>query len=456
MKIKATGRKRVAFHTLGCKVNQNETEALSALFQERGYEIVAFEDEADFYVINTCTVTHLADRKSRQMIRRAAKTNPQADIVVTGCYAQTDAEAVQKIPGVSLIVGTNEKAHLVDLVEELQAKPKSEDHETNEARPKNRVKVFVRKYQELKDFEEFKVDKDVQRARAYLKVQEGCNQFCSYCIIPYARGPVRSRTLQNTLEEAEKLIRHGFKEIVLTGIHLGAYGLDLGKKQNLVSLLQKLLALNPKVRWRLSSLEPTEVTGGLIKLLKDYANFCPHLHLPLQSGHDEILKAMHRPYTTAQYLETIRKIRKAVPDIAISTDLMVGFPGEKEEHFREYMEFVEQVGFSRLHVFKYSPRQGTPAAKYPDQVPPPVKEARSRKLIRLGNKLEERYTKKFLYRVVDVLAEEQLDDSTWEGSSANYLKVRFKGTSVVRGEIIPVILQELTEGYCLGDVYQLK
>ncbi len=453
----STEGKRVAFHTLGCKVNQNETEALAALFRERGYQIVDFEEKADLYVINTCTVTHLADRKSRQMIRRAVNLNPQAQVVVTGCYAQTDAEAVQKIPGVSLIVGTNEKAHLVDLVEEgllaNQSPPgQSGDSGATQAKPQ----IVVRKYQELKDFEEIKVDKDVQRARAYLKVQEGCNQFCSYCIIPYARGPVRSRSLANTLAEAEKLIGHGFQEIVLTGIHLGAYGLDLRKKDNLGTLLQKLLTLDPNVRWRLSSLEPTEVSPEIIGLLRDYPNFCPHLHLPLQSGHDEVLKAMQRPYTTAQYLQTITEIRKAVPDIAISTDVMVGFPGEKEEYFQEYMQFVEQIGFSKLHVFKYSPRKGTPAAGFSAQVAPPVKEARSRKLINLGKKLEERYAKKFLYRIVDVLVEEQVDEAIWEGSSANYLKVRFQTSSGYRGKILPVILREFAEGYCLGDRFQLK
>ncbi len=478
----AARRRRVAFHTLGCKVNQNETEALSALFREKGYEIVDFEKEADLYVINTCTVTHLADRKSRQMIRRAVKTNPQAKVVVTGCYAQTDAETVQKIPGVSLIVGTNEKARLVDLVEEFSKE--EELHQTKESQVKKKLqaakkphitkelqvgegekitpgpRVVVRKYQDLKEFTEIKVEKNIQRARAYLKVQEGCNQFCSYCIIPYARGPVRSRSLQNTLEEAEKLVQLGFKEIILTGIHLGTYGQDLGKGQNLEVLLQKLLILYPEARWRLSSLEPTEVNSELLRLLKDYANFCPHLHLPLQSGHDEILKAMKRPYTTGEYFKVITEVRKAVPDIAITTDVMVGFPGENEEHFQEYLQFVETVGFSRLHVFKYSPRRGTPAAQFPAQVSPQIKEARSRKLIQLGEKLEERYVKRFLYRVVEVLVEEQIDEFTWEGSSANYLKVRFDSAQLrrelPRGEIVPVILQEFTGKHCLGQVFQLK
>ena len=443
MSEKTAAGKRIAFYTLGCKVNQNETEALSALFRERGYEVVDFADQADYYVINSCTVTHLADRKSRQMIRRAVKTNPRAKVVVTGCYAQTDADAIQKIPGVSLVVGTNEKSRLVDLLEELSDEPR----------------VVVRKYADLKDFEEITAEKDVQRARAYLKVQEGCNQFCSYCIIPYARGPVRSRPVESALQEAEKLIRQGFKEIVLTGIHLGAYGQDLGKKYNLEKLVLDLLRLDFNVRWRLSSLEPTEVTPGIIRMLKEYRNFCTHLHLPLQSGHDAILRAMNRPYTTAQYLEIVTEIKKAVPDIAISTDVMVGFPGEKEEYFQEYWRFVEKVGFSRLHVFKYSPRQGTPAADFPDQIPAPVKEARSRRMLRLGEKLEERYAEKFLLRVVEVLVEEQSDATLWEGSSANYLKVRFTAPSspeLLRGKIVPVFLREFAGGYCIGELFQIQ
>lgn len=440
---------RIAFCTLGCKVNQNETEAFSGLFREKGYAIVDFEEKADVYVINTCTVTHLADRKSRQMIRRALKINPQAEVVVTGCYAQTNPEAIQKITGVSLIVGTNEKSRLVDLVEELLT-------EKGLGTDKHCPSLFVRKYQERQEFDELKAEKNIKRARAYLKVQEGCDQFCSYCIIPYARGPVRSRSPENTLAEAERLIEAGFKEIVLLGIHLGAYGRGEGAGKNLVSLLQQLLSLTDQVRWRLGSLEPVEVSAELLDLMQEYQNFCPHLHLPLQSGHDEILKAMKRPYSTAQYLGIITEIRKRIPGIALTTDVMVGFPGETEEHFQAYLSFVERVAFSRLHVFKYSPRKGTPAAQFGGQVPPAVKEARSRKMMQLGEKLARQYAEKFLEQTVDVLVEEKVAECTGEGSSANYLKVRFNLPEVPRGQIIPVRLKKIEKAYCFGEVFQLQ
>ncbi|MGI6144682.1 MAG: tRNA (N(6)-L-threonylcarbamoyladenosine(37)-C(2))-methylthiotransferase MtaB [Clostridia bacterium] len=447
---------RIAFYTLGCKVNQNETEAFSGQFREKGYEIVDFTAEADVYIINTCTVTHLADRKSRQMIRRALKVNPQAQIVVTGCYAQTDAEAIRKIAGVSLIVGTNEKSRLVELVEDLLKgkllKGKEQETTINKPAPQ----IFVRKYQQGQEFEEIKLEKSIERSRAYLKVQEGCDQFCSYCIIPYARGPVRSRSLESTLAEAERLIKAGFREIVLLGIHLGAYGRDLGEGENLVYLLKHLLPLTEQVRWRLGSLEPVEVSPELLDLMLGYRNFCPHLHLPLQSGHDKILKAMNRPYTTEQYLEIITDIRKKIPDIALTTDIMVGFPGETDEHFQEYLKFVEKVAFSRLHVFKYSPRRGTPAASFSGQISPAVKEARSRKMIRLGEKLAKLYAQKFLGQTLDVLVEEKVAEHTWEGSSANYLKVRFNSDEAPRGQIIPIYLKKVEKNYCFGDVFQLQ
>jgi threonylcarbamoyladenosine tRNA methylthiotransferase MtaB len=439
-------RFRIAFHTLGCKVNQSETETFSALFRERGYEIVNFEEKADVYVINTCTVTHLADRKSRQIIRRALKFNPQAQVVVTGCYAQTNSEAIQKIAGVSLIVGTNEKSRLVDLVEELLI-------EKNLGKEKQTPLIFVRKYQQAQKFDEFKVEKNIERARAYLKVQEGCDQFCSYCIIPYARGPVRSRSIENTLVEAKKLIEAGFKEIVLLGIHLGAYGREQGPGKNLVFLLKQLLPLSDQVRWRLGSLEPLEVSLELLELMQEYQNFCPHLHLPLQSGHDQILKAMRRPYSTEQYLAVVTEVREKIPEIALTTDVMVGFPGETEEYFQAYLNFVEKVAFSRLHVFKYSPRKGTPAAEFSAQVPYSVKEERSRHMIRLGEKLEKQYAEKFLGRTVNVLVEEKVADFIWEGSSANYLKVRFNLLEAPRGRVIPIHLKRVEKNYCYGEIF---
>lgn len=429
---------RVAFYTLGCKVNQNETEALTGMFKSRGYEVVDFEEPADVYVINTCTVTHLGDRKSRQMIRKAVKANPQAKIVVTGCYAQTSPGEVTQIPGVNLVVGTSERGRIVDLVEELG------DRES--------PLTLVKDIKEQKVFEDIPLEKIIERARAYLKIQEGCEQFCSYCIIPYARGPVRSRSIGNTIQEAQKLINAGFKEIILTGIHLGAYGKDLGEGIELGDLLAELLPLAPDVRWRLSSIEPTEVTPKILKLLVEYKNFCSHLHLPLQSAHDEILKAMNRPYTTKEYRDIVTNIRRKIPDISITTDIMVGFPGEREEQFNQGYEFIREISFSDIHVFKYSPRRGTPAAEFPGQVPPPVKEERSRKLILLAEELAENYNRKFLGNILDVLVETDLSHGYWEGHTSNYLKVQFPSWEVSRGQIVPVKIKEVQGKKCLGEI----
>lgn len=446
--------KKAAFFTLGCKVNQQETEALAGLFRQHGYDIVEFEDAADVYIINTCTVTHLADRKSRQLIRRAVKNNPRARVVVMGCYAQTSPEEVQKIPGVQLVVGTKEREQIIRWLEEVK----------DEEGPVCHVKD-IRKN---KDFEDISVDSLSGRARAYLKVQEGCEQFCSYCIIPYARGPLRSRPLENAVTEAQKLIAAGFKEIILTGIHLGAYGQDLGAGLNLVKLLTRLLPLEREVRWRLSSLEPTEVDEGLLSLLVKYDNFCAHLHLPLQSGHDDILRAMNRPYTTSRFKEIVSDIRRAVPEISITTDIMVGFPGETAEHFCSCLALVEELAFSKIHVFKYSPRRGTPAAQMANQVPPPVKEERSRELMALAERLAHHYALRFVGKTVEVLAEQQVPhlaqvaqdvlepseaQDVWEGHSANYLKVYFRSAEVTRGDIVPVHIKEVREQVAWGDPF---
>lgn len=421
-------RKKVTFQTLGCKVNQNESEALAALFQERGYEVVPAEEKADIYVINTCTVTHLADRKSRQIIRRATRANPQAKVVVMGCYAQTSPEEVSSIPGVDLVVGTSERSKIVDYLSQVQ-----EDTEG----PLSLVQEISKQHV----FEDIDLEKLTGRARAYLKVQEGCEQFCAYCIIPYARGPIRSRSLADTLREVEKLISAGFKEIILTGIHLGAYGQDLAAGFYLDDLLGRLLPLDPTVRWRLSSLEPTEVTPKLISLMKEYDNFCPHLHLPLQNGADEILAAMKRPYTRADYARVVDSVKAEVPRVNISTDIMVGFPGETEEHFRQTLSFVEGIGFGRLHVFQYSPRRGTPAAEYAGQIAAQLKEERSKRLIDLGHKLGQSYAEMFVGQRLQVLVEKELEKGLWEGHSENYLKVHFANNPLEperHGHILPV------------------
>lgn len=426
-------RKKAALATLGCKVNQNETAAMAALFDAAGYEIVEFTQKADVYVLNTCTVTHLADRKSRQLIRRCAKINPEALVVVTGCYAQVAPQEVEKIEGVHLVVGNPGKKRIVELAEEA------------------RRGLLTETLPEEDAFAEIGSDTLSERSRAFLKVQDGCEQYCSYCIIPYARGHLKSRTPESALHEAGRLIEAGFREIVLTGIHLGLYGRGAGSGMNLEKLLALLLPLSEEVRWRLSSLEPLEVTAGLLKRMQEQANFCPHLHLPLQSGQDDILRAMNRPYTTEEYRRVVEEARAALPGIAISTDLMVGFPGETEEHFAATLAFVEEMAFSRMHVFEYSPRRGTPAALYPRQVSAEAKEERSRKVRDLAHQMEKEYASRFCGKILQVLAEQQDDAGIWEGHSENYLQVYFSGNTITKGEIVRVRLAE-TEGRLTGMV----
>lgn len=431
----------VAFYTLGCKVNQNETEALGALFKEHTYEVVSFEQKADVYVINTCTVTHLGDRKSRQIIRRAIKTNPEAVIIVTGCYAQTSPGEVSKIPGVDLIVGTSDRARIVELVEEYQKGKKPV--------------TYVTDISKAKDFEELPVDRLINKTRAYLKVQEGCEQFCTYCIIPYARGPLRSRSLESTIREADRLVEAGFKELILTGIHLGAYGHGLAEKIDLAYLCAKILDKTQIARLRLSSIEPTEVSAELLELMANNPRFCRHLHIPLQNGDDHILKLMNRPYTTADYARIIDKIRIKIPDIGITSDIMVGFPGETHVHFSNSLNFVKKIGFSGLHVFKYSPRKGTPASKFTEQVPPPVKEKRSKVMLDLAQQGFGQFAHKYLGQILDVLVETPWPQGGWEGHSDNYLRVVFP-QEAERGEIVPVRLKAIGEKYVLGELVKSR
>ena len=412
-------RKIVGFHTLGCKVNQSETEAMTALFLDKGYQLGEFEAYCDVYVINTCTVTHAGDRKSRQMIRRAKQINPQAIVVVTGCYAQTSPEAIAAIEDVDIILGTNMRHLIVDEVEAFVG---------------SRVQLVDAK-DTLTDFEEISMDRVIQKARAYLKVQEGCEQFCTYCIIPYARGPLRSRSMENTLQEAKKLEQAGFKEIILTGIHLGAYGKpseaerEAGAVQQvtLADLCEMLLNETSFERIRLSSIEPTEVDDQLLRLFAENRRMCRHLHLPLQAGDDDVLEAMHRPYNTEQYRQEMARIREAVPDIALSTDLMVGFPGETDEQFENSLRFCDEIAFSSMHLFKYSPRQGTPAAGYPNQVPNEVKDIRSKRMQEMAERNMLRYMEAHLGQIVEVLVEEQRSDGIWLGHTDTYLHVAVDG-----------------------------
>ncbi|MGI6605319.1 MAG: tRNA (N(6)-L-threonylcarbamoyladenosine(37)-C(2))-methylthiotransferase MtaB [bacterium] len=427
----------MAFATLGCKVNQSETEAMKDLFQERGYQVVDFGDSADVYVINTCTVTHLADRKSRQLVRRASRRSPAALIAVVGCWAQTAPAAVEELPEVDVIVGTRDRGRIVDYVEEA-------------ASGKQRVNR-VQKLDAAINFEELPLDYST-RTRAYLKIQDGCDQFCTYCIIPYARGPVRSRVPERVRAAAESLVTSGYKEIVLTGIHLGLYGRDLEPGTSLLTVLRLLEDLPGLERVRLSSLDPAEVTPEILDHLASSERTCHHLHIPLQSGSDAVLKRMGRPYTAGEYLDLVRAVRDRLPRAGITTDIIVGFPGETEAEFQETLTVVREAGFSRLHVFTYSPRQGTPAAEYPNQVKPQVKEERSHRLISLGKELAMVFHASYLEQELMVLVEEEREGGKLAGYSDNYIRVRFNGPDELMNHVLPVRVLAATSEYVEGEV----
>jgi threonylcarbamoyladenosine tRNA methylthiotransferase MtaB len=429
--------RRVAFSTLGCKVNQSETEAMKELFRNRGYEVVEFEEPADVYVINTCTVTGTADRKSRQMVRRAGRRDPKAIVAVVGCWPQVAVDKVQELPEVDVIIGTAERSQVVDLVEEAE-------------RTKHRVQKVVPVRQKRK-FEELPPDYSTH-TRAFLKIQDGCNQFCSYCIIPYARGPVRSRPLQQVVRAAEELVRQGYKEIVLTGIHLGLYGSDFSPPIDLTAPLKLLEKVPGLERIRLSSLDPAEVIPEIVQLVAASSKICPHLHIPLQSGSTRILERMRRPYTAEEYLELVRAVRQAVPDVGLTTDIMVGFPGETEEDFASTVQVVEAAAFSRLHVFPYSPRPGTPAAGFPEQVPSRVKEDRSQRLISLGHRLALNFHQQHLGRELAVLVEQEHEEGLLAGYSDNYVRMRFPGDDSLINQIVPVTVTAAAEDYVHGEL----
>jgi threonylcarbamoyladenosine tRNA methylthiotransferase MtaB len=440
--MKNRSEKKVAFFTLGCKVNQYDSRAMMEQFENRGYSIVGFDEKADVYVINTCTVTNLADRKSRQMIRKAHRTNPEAPIVVVGCFAQRSAHEAAKIPGVKLVLGTQDRTRIVDLVEEVQAT--------------GAATVNVKEIMSVKEFEDMPISSYEGRTRAILKVQEGCNQFCAYCIIPYTRGPIRSRHPQEVLQEAKRLVNAGFKEVVLTGIHLASYGMDL-EGVNLVSLLQGLNSVEGLQRIRLGSIEPNFISADFIEGLTTLYKVCRHFHIPLQSGSNTVLKRMNRRYTTQQYAQAIDRIRQRFSDAAITTDVMVGFPGETDAEFEETLSFVQKMTFSRLHVFQYSPRQGTPAAKLSPQVPAKVKESRSSMLIDIGRQMAKRYMKCFVNRAEEVYFEQESPHGPrfYEGYTQHYVRVVASSAEDIKGQIHKVLLKEIKDDYMLGELQNL-
>lgn len=416
--------KSVAFCTLGCKVNQYETDAMEELFQKSGYAIRDFHEAADVYVINTCTVTNMADRKSRQMLHRARKKNPYAVIVAAGCYVQASAETIEADTAIDLIVGNNRKGQIVDMVEEFM-----ERH--------NRA-VNLIDINHTSDYETLGITRVSEHTRAYIKIQDGCNQFCSYCIIPYARGRVRSRKAEEIIAEVSGLAAAGYKEIVLTGIHISSYGTDFGNI-GLADLVERLAAVKGIERIRFGSLEPGIVTEEFVRRLARIPQICPHFHLSLQSGCGETLKRMNRHYTPEDYKQRCELLRKYFDRPAFTTDVIVGFPGETDEEFEATEKFLEEIHFAEMHVFKYSPRKGTRAAKMPDQVNETVKTQRSARLLALGGKMSEDYRKLCEKKVLEVLAEEPVSvdgETFWTGHSREYIKCGIPSDKILSNQVV--------------------
>ncbi|WP_345817690.1 tRNA (N(6)-L-threonylcarbamoyladenosine(37)-C(2))-methylthiotransferase MtaB [Bacillus licheniformis] len=425
----------VAFHTLGCKVNHYETEAIWQLFKEAGYERKEFESSADVYVINTCTVTNTGDKKSRQVIRRAIRQNPDAVICVTGCYAQTSPAEIMAIPGVDIVVGTQDREKMLGYIKQYQ----------EERQPINGVSNIMK----ARVFEELDVPAFTDRTRASLKIQEGCNNFCTFCIIPWARGLLRSRDPEEVIRQAQQLVDAGYKEIVLTGIHTGGYGEDM-KDYNFAQLLKELDSrVKGLKRIRISSIEASQITDEVIEVLDRSDKIVRHLHIPLQSGSNSVLKRMRRKYTMEFFADRLTKLKKALPGLAVTSDVIVGFPGETEEEFMETYNFIKEHKFSELHVFPYSKRTGTPAARMDGQVDENVKNERVHKLIALSDQLAKEYASDYEGDVLEIIPEEPFTE-TGEGNllvgyTDNYMKVVFEGSEDLIGQLVKVKI--LKAGY---------
>ena len=404
--------KKVAFCSLGCKVNQYETNAMAQKFIEHGYEVVEFDEYADVYIVNTCTVTNVADRKSRQMLRRAKEINKDATLVACGCYAQVAKDELKKIPEIDLIIGNNEKNDIIQIVENHIAQKGAED--------------LVSDVMYKLDYVELGTTTYTEKTRAVIKVQDGCDRFCSYCLIPYARGHIRSRKIENVIEEIKKVVEEGINEVVITGIHIASYGRDFkGENIGLIDLLEEINKIQGLHRIRLGSIEPTIITDEFVERLSKLDKICDHFHLSLQSGCTETLKRMNRRYTTEEFKAVTKRLRSKFPNAALTTDIIVGFPGETEEEFNTTYEFLKEIAFYKMHIFKYSQRKGTKAAVMPNQVDGKIKEERSKKLIELSNKNEYNYNKKYISKQVEVLFEER-EGEYLKGHTTNYIVVKHK------------------------------
>lgn len=422
--------KKAALHNLGCKVNAYETEAMQEMLEKAGYEIVPFKEGADIYIINTCTVTNIADRKSRQMLHRARKMNPDAIVVAAGCYVQAQAEKQEIDPCIDIVLGNNRKKDLITVLEEYQ-KNKAEDTCLEEVEDISRTR----------EYEPLSLTRPGDHTRAYIKVQDGCNQFCTYCIIPYARGRVRSRTVEDVIREVRSLAENGYREVVLTGIHLSSYGIDFDGERHLLELIRAVHEVDGISRIRLGSLEPGIVTEEFAEAIAALSKMCPHFHLSLQSGCDATLKRMNRRYTSGEYYEKCQILRKYFDHPALTTDVIVGFPGETEEEFRQSMEFVDKVDFYETHIFKYSKREGTKAAVMEGQVSEQVKARRSALMISLGEKKRKAYEESFVGKEVEVLVEEPavIEGRTVQtGHTKEYIKIALEQEEDLRNQIVKV------------------
>lgn len=431
----------VAFHTLGCKVNHYETEAIWQLFKQEGYDRVDFESSSDVYIINTCTVTNTGDKKSRQVIRRAVRKNPDAVICVTGCYAQTSPAEIMAIPGVDVVVGTQDRVKMLEYIEQYK----------QERQPINGVRNIMKN----RVYEELDVPAFTDRTRASLKIQEGCNNFCTFCIIPWARGLMRSRDPKEVIKQAQQLVDSGYKEIVLTGIHTGGYGEDL-KDYNLAMLLKDLEAeVKGLKRLRISSIEASQITDDVIEVMNNSDVIVRHLHIPLQSGSNSVLKRMRRKYTMEFFGERLDRLKEALPGLAVTSDVIVGFPGETEEEFMETYNFIKNHKFSELHVFPYSKRTGTPAARMEEQVDEEIKNERVHRLISLSDQLAKEYASQFEDDILEVIPEDRFKNGSeqglLEGYSDNYMKVVFPGTEDMIGKIVKVKITKAGYPYNEGQ-----
>lgn len=443
IRIQEKRTKTVAFLTLGCKVNSYETDGMKRLFSEAGYEIKEFEEQADVYIINTCTVTNIADRKSRQMLHRAKKKNPDSIVVAVGCYVQAAAETLEEDDAIDLVIGNNKKNEIVAILEEYFG-----NTELREA--------LVDIGQE-REFEELSFGAGGEKTRAYIKVQDGCNQFCSYCIIPYARGRVRSRKLEEVVNEVKRLVKEGYQEVVLTGIHLSSYGIDFDEDITLLTLIQTISTVDGLKRIRLGSLEPRIITEEFVDTLKQNPLVCPHFHLSMQSGCTETLKRMNRRYTADEFYEKCQLLRSGFDEPAITTDVIVGFPGETDEEFEETKAFVQKVAFAQIHVFKYSKRKGTKAAVMENQIPEDIKHHRSIELMAIEQQMRKFYQQQFIGQEQKVLVEESilLDGITYQiGHNERYQKLAIQTEKDLSNQMIEVkVLRSLTEELLLCEIF---